>query len=163
MCGLKRTNRAEETGGLMDAWIHVWPSGLLSPRSLISFSRESACECVRSMFVIESNCSPERTPLLLCICGDMSRGIIPNMAEEFSMVLMWSVAIGADLHIHTFLLPPSVIRQIQTHANTSQNGLSNRWYILTITANKSLLPPVPCPSSWSQLLIAAAVSERLSA
>lgn len=36
----------------------------------------------------------------------------------------------------------AVIRRLQTHP---RSALSNRWYILTITANKSLLPPVPCP------------------
>lgn len=37
---------------------------------------------------------------------------------------------------------PAIIRRLQTHP---RSALSNRWYILTITANKSLLPPVPCP------------------
>jgi len=37
----------EETGGLMDAYLRFWPSGLLSPRSLILFNRESVCVLVR--------------------------------------------------------------------------------------------------------------------
>lgn len=85
MSGLERANRAEETGGLMDAWISVWPSGLLSPRYLIPFSTGSVCKCAQSISVIESNCYPERTPSLSCICGDMS----PALFQTWLKSLRW--------------------------------------------------------------------------
>lgn len=59
-----------------------------------------------------------------------------------------TVRVAADTrynppHPHSSRQPrPAVIRRLQTHPGSA---LSNRWYILTITANKSLLPPVPCP------------------
>ena len=101
------------------------------------------------------------------MCVDVQQNIIPNIAEV-SEDANANKAMRVNLHTyatHTSTYPVVCLppKHNQTYPDASQICLSNHWYILTITANKSLLPSVPCPSPSTQLLIAAAVSEQLCA